>query len=66
LVTSWQPGWSEQVVGLSDAQAVGVPVQVVAAPDHPEQSNCSLQVVWSVMEPHGVSVPVHGVEVLDQ
>jgi hypothetical protein len=66
LVTSWQPGWSEQAVGLREAQGVGVPVQVVAAPDQPEQSNCSLQVVWSVIEAHGVSVPVHGVEVLDQ
>jgi hypothetical protein len=41
-------------------------VQVVAGPVHPEQSNCSLQVVWSVMDAQGVSVPVHGVEVLDQ
>lgn len=35
--TNEQPGWYAQVVGLSEAQAVGVPVQVVAGPVHPEQ-----------------------------
>lgn len=45
LLTNVQPGWYIQAVGLSDAQAVGVPVQVVAGPDHPEQSSCWLQVV---------------------
>jgi hypothetical protein len=37
LVTNAQPGWYPQVVGLSWVQAVGVPVQVVAGPVHPEQ-----------------------------
>jgi len=45
LLTSWQPGWSEQAVGLSDAQGVGVPVQIVAEPVHPVQPYCELQVV---------------------
>ena len=53
-------------MGLSWAQAVGVPVQVVAGPDQPEQSYCWLQVVWSVIDPQGVSVPLQGVVPADQ
>jgi hypothetical protein len=45
LLTKVQPGWYVQAVGLSDAQGVGVPVQVVAGPDHPEQSSCWPHVV---------------------
>jgi hypothetical protein len=45
LLTNVQPGWYVQAVGLSDAQGVGVPVQVVAGPDHPEQSSCWPHVV---------------------
>jgi hypothetical protein len=64
LVTSWQPGWREQVEGLSEAQGVGVPVQPVV--DQPPQSSCELQVVWSVIALQGVIVPVQGTELLDQ
>jgi hypothetical protein len=65
-LTSWQPGWSVQAVGLSWAQGVGVPVQVVAGPDHSSQSSWLSHVVWSAMDAHGVSVPVQLVAPLDQ
>jgi hypothetical protein len=50
---------------VSDAQVVGVPLQVVVPVDQ-EQPNCSVHAVWLAIDVQGAIVPLHVLVVVFQ